>query len=147
MATKRDIKDQLSALSALIANAPAGLVIDDIAGQSRLDLDRRTLQRRLEALVDEGRIVRLGKGPGTRYQPTAAGAARQLPGLPQIVPVSPRAAQVQAYLRKPPQARKIVAYDRGFLERSKAIICMLSAGRMSRHWKLEPMPRTSSAAC
>ena len=51
MATKNEIQAQLTALQALVAQSPAGLGIEDIAAQSNLDIDRRTLQRRLPSRI------------------------------------------------------------------------------------------------
>ena len=113
MASKTEIKQQLLTLQALIADAPDGLSIDEIATQSKVGVDRRTLQRRLEAMLNNGLISRDGKGSDTRYR--NGGTPRQ-PQQAFIVPVSTQGAVVQAYLNKPLQSRKIVGYVRGFLD-------------------------------
>ena len=116
MATKNEIQAQLTALQALVAQSPAGLGIEDIAAQSNLDIDRRTLQRRLETLVKDGRITRSGKTSDTSYRTGDAEPPPRDPQLALLVPVSKPGAKVQAYVRKPVQARKIVGYERSFLD-------------------------------
>lgn len=116
MASKNEISTQLEALRTAVANAQDGLTIDQLDAAAALDIDRRTLQRRLEALIKEQRIGKTGKGPATRYVQAGAEAAEQLPQMALFVPISKAGAKVQTYIRKPLQARKAVAYDRGFLE-------------------------------
>ena len=113
MASKTEIKQQLITLQDLIAEAPDGLSIEEIATQSNFTVDRRTLQRRLEAMVNDGLISRDGKGSDTRYR---NGGTPKQPQPTFIVPISKQGAVVQAYLNKPLQSRKIVGYDRGFID-------------------------------
>jgi hypothetical protein len=118
MATQQEIVGELDRLQALIARTPDGLRLDQIANQSALPLDRRTLQRRLKALVNSCRIGTSGKGSGTRYR--ALGAPEPDGPSPQFalfLAISARASKVQAYVRQPVADRKIVGYDRDFLDR------------------------------
>lgn len=116
MASKRDIDDQLTALVALIANVEPGLVIQEIAAQANLGLDRRTLQRRLEALVAVGQIVRVGNGTSTRYLRANVASATSNAVTSPVVPLSNLGAKVQAVITRPLSARGIVGYERGFLD-------------------------------
>lgn len=116
MASKLEIQDQLNKLRTLFTHASNGLLINQIAPQSNLDLDRRTLQRRLETLVKDGHVLRSGKGTATRYQ---SGGRLQAPvdsRLAIFVPVSTQGAKIQTYIRKPYHRRKIVGYEHGFLD-------------------------------
>ncbi len=114
MATKQEIDDQLTALRKLLAAAASSLAIEQIEAQSKLELDRRTLQRRLKNLVKSGLITKTGKTSTARY---AASKGTPPADDQQLIPVSKAGAKVQAYLRKAPGARKIVGYERGFLDR------------------------------
>lgn len=120
MASKLEIDVQLAALAAVIGNAQAGLGIHEISAQANLGLDRRTLQRRLETLVEAGQVVRAGNGSSTRYQRRIAGGATSGAGAPPVVhpviPLSTQGVKVQAAIRQPLPARGIVGYERGFLD-------------------------------
>src|SRR5262245_10206481 len=85
---------------------------------------RRTLQHRLKALVDDGRLTREGEGKGTRYllprvavaAGTAAGRGEAKAEAEAIIPLSKAGKAIQAYVRQPSAARKPVGYDRAFLD-------------------------------
>ena len=63
MASKKDINDQLSQLHAALASVPDGLSAEDLHVVTRLEIDLRTLQRRLDALIKDGRVSKDGQGP------------------------------------------------------------------------------------
>lgn len=121
MATKKQIADQLDHLAALLAGAPEGLVIEEVEDRADLDLDRRTLQRRLEALIEERRATSSGKGRATRYSALAGSATQEQPA-PQpaqrdlFVPVSKAGGEILRHVSRPLADRKPVGYDRAFLE-------------------------------
>ncbi len=109
-------------------------------------LSRRTLQRRLAALVAEKRIESFGEGRATRYRllranmeaqfapviapekvsaPQTSGVAPQrslrMPvvsygGSTAYVPVSPEGEEIRRYVSQPRQKRTPVSYETGFLE-------------------------------
>ena len=85
---------------------------------------RRTLQHRIKALVEAGRLLKRGSGRGARYgvpgrnlaadQAIAAdSAAGARPGAP--LPHSETGAEIQAYVRRPTEYRKPVGYNPEFL--------------------------------
>jgi Fic family protein len=121
MAGKEDIGEQLQALETVIGAAGGGLLIEEIEATGGLDLARRTLQRRLEVLIAQGRIEKSGRGRATRY---AIGQARQ-PGEERptepvqtdiFVPVSRAGGEIMRRVSAPPGARTPVGYNRAFLE-------------------------------
>jgi hypothetical protein len=116
MASEHGIQDQLNNLRTLIAQASGGLLITQIAARSSLDLDRRTLQRRLQTLVKDGHIARSGKGTATRYQSVDRPQAPVDSQVALVVPVSTQGAKIRTFIRKPYHGRKIVGYERGFLD-------------------------------
>ena len=64
---KRIPKTELDEIVAIVAEFPSGASIDDVFGANDNTLPRRTLQRRLTLLVNRNRLMRLGRGPATRY--------------------------------------------------------------------------------
>ena len=116
MASKLEIDDQLAALVAVIGNGQVGLGIQEIAAQANLGLDRRTLQRRLETLIGAGTVVRAGHGSATRYQRRIVGDPDNSEVIASFVPLSKPGAKVQVAMRQPLPARRIIGYERGFLD-------------------------------
>lgn len=115
--------DQLDHLATLIAAQPDGLGIDAIAKLQGNRLTRRTLQRRLALLAQQGRIQMLGEARAVRYVGIAQEVTSlQLP-MPTVqataevyVPVSPEGAEIKAHVRQPRAMRAPVGYQLAFLE-------------------------------
>jgi len=89
-------------------------------------IPQRTLQYRLKNLEEQGRVIREGKGPATRYRlPGAtrdqkATAARQASSAEEKqekaqVPFSAESRKIRDYLQRPLGSRKAVGYNRQFL--------------------------------
>ena len=125
-----------------IVNALSGLA--DGGSVSRIGkalgetMPRRTLQRRLAALVAQGRLVREGRGQGTLYRLPAAQSARPAQAaesqerrrlqvsshfnihdgsrIIHHIPISEEGAAVERLVRAPIQRRPPVGYNRAFLE-------------------------------
>lgn len=118
MATKDEIENQLTALRAALEGQPRSLLIDEIEAAAGLGLDRRTMQRRLEDLVQRGDVVTEGKKRGTRYRLAAAGAPAATPAAQRdfFVPLSKAGGDILRLVTRPPGARKPVGYDRVFLD-------------------------------
>lgn len=75
---------------------------------------RRTLQYRLRALVDAGRLRLTGDGRAARYH--LGGKAISQPEAAHIVPLSPGGQTLLAYVRQSVAMRQPVGYDRAFLD-------------------------------
>ncbi len=75
---------------------------------------RRTLQYRLRALVDAGRLRLSGDGRAARYH--LGGEAVPQAEAADIVPLSPESQALLAYVRQPVAMRQPVGYDRAFLD-------------------------------
>ena len=131
---RRTPTQELKLIEALIAKHPPGLGISelDVLLSARLTpaLNRRTLQRRLERLVADGRAVtegdstarvyKLGPAPLVvqRTRATAPSAQTQTAAAEAeiYVPVSAQGAAIRDLVRRPLMLRKPIGYQRGFLE-------------------------------
>ena len=98
--------------------------IDAIGHALEISVPRRTLQRRLAALVAEGRLIRDGRGQGTRYRlpgeetapPPHSAEARTPATVDYHIPLSDAGASVGRAVRAPIQQRPPVGYRREFLD-------------------------------
>ena len=75
------------------------------------EVSRRTLQRRLSALVKSGRLIIQGGGPSTAY---LLPMPRDVKG--KYIPLSPSGAEVRQLVRRPQSERMPVSYKREFLD-------------------------------
>jgi DNA-binding Lrp family transcriptional regulator len=100
-------------LAALAAGAELGLVaITESIGP---DVARRTVQRRVAALLDAGRLRAVGQARGRRYAlatPATTGPA----GEAVTLPASPEGEALRRYVRRPRAERTPVGYDRALLD-------------------------------
>lgn len=60
-------QSELDAISRSVDGFPAGASVEQIAGDLEIDMPRRTLQRRLAQLVEQGWLLSEGRGRGCRY--------------------------------------------------------------------------------
>lgn len=132
--TRRTLDEELQAIEALIAEQAGGIgisALENILAQ-RLPAvpNRRTLQRRLDRLIQAGRIVSKGESVALVYQQAPQSAvvnvaavtasASVSPVSPQqaelYVPVSAEGAAIRERMRLPLMHRRPVGYQREFLE-------------------------------
>ena len=134
----------LEELRHVMARNLGGLSIDEIASSLAAAMPRRTLQRRLEELCEQGQIIRSGKARATRYVFAHGGAlapaampkwqpdelpinrVREDPPEPVMpdeaaapgtgIRFTPEAISVRDHIRQPLSQRKGVGYRPGFLE-------------------------------
>jgi len=108
--------DLLSSIQA----AGNGLTLAELLTQ-RPGIARRTAQRLIAKLIEEGRVTAYGEGRARRYfggaaipilavQPGASVGA-----FPSFIPLSADSLDILAYVDQPAQARKPVGYQREFL--------------------------------
>lgn len=119
-------RDELDQLLALIAAQADGLGIEAINRSQSNRMTRRTLQRRLALLVDQGRIQSVGGARAVRYiclpQAREGGEVIHAPKPTLLasgetdVPVSPEGEEIKAYVRQPRAMRPPVGYKLAFLE-------------------------------
>ena len=72
-------KSELDTIYDIVGELPAGASVEDIRCKLNTETSRRTLQRRLALLVEQGRLVLEGRGRGSHYRlPLKGGAAPSL---------------------------------------------------------------------
>ncbi len=121
----RRIQDKdLLVIEEAVRRHPEGMTAQDIADALEPAPPRRTLQYRLKSLVNDKRLVMEGRGRWARYIAprivaavgTAGGRTEARAESDAQLPLSKAAAKIQDYIRKSPQLRKPVGYQRGFLD-------------------------------
>lgn len=122
--------EELQLIETILAAHPGGLRIADLeaelARQQGVLLNRRTLQRRLQKLVDAQRLVtegesiavvyRLVPGAVAQVSVSATAAATAMAEAELYVPVSPEGATIRDQVRLPLMHRRPVGYRRAFLD-------------------------------
>lgn len=117
--------DQLTLIEAIVASQPGGMGISalelEMARRQGTRPSRRTLQRRLQKLVDSARLTTEGESIALVYK-RVAGTAGQVSavdtaaaGLGLSVPLSPEGAAIRDKVRQPLMWRKPVGYQAAFL--------------------------------
>ena len=119
-------EDSLQAIVEAARRHPDGVTAGEVADSLPADLPRRTLQYRLKALVDDGRLIMTGSGRWARYRAPRAVAASVSPASFEFAtgtatglvlpPLSEAGASIREYVRQPEQARSPVGYDTLFLD-------------------------------
>jgi hypothetical protein len=93
-----------------IGNNPNGTGLDQLLRVLDGQVSRRTLQRRLSALVRLGRLISEGAGPSTIYLLPKAAEEEE-----NYVRLSPSGAEVRGLVRRTQSERTPVSYNREFL--------------------------------
>lgn len=94
-----------------VENNPSGMGIEELLRLFQGEVSRRTLQRRLSALVKSGRLITQGGGPSTVYLLPRRGDPKG-----KYFPLSPSGAEVRQLVRRPQSERTPVSYKREFLD-------------------------------
>ncbi len=122
---KRIQEEYLQAIEEAMRQRPEGMTAQQINNALESAPPRRTLQYRLKSLVDSKRLVMEGKGRWARYRVprviwravrAGAGNSTASARLEVLPPLSEPGAEIQEYVRRPPEARMPVGYDRAFLD-------------------------------
>ena len=100
----------LSKIKTLLSKRDGGLLLEEIG--AIIPAPRRTLQRYLAELVDQGEVVREGKARAIRYKP-----ATQLQAEAETFEVSKSSQNLLVKVTRPISQRRIVGYQRDFLEK------------------------------
>ncbi len=113
----------LEVIEQALQDYPGGASAQQILLAVATPLPLRTLQYRLKKLAGRQRIVKEGGGRSARYrratvpsESDAAASNSQPSSDDLVVPISAAAAPIRDYVRRRPEARKPVGYDRAFLD-------------------------------
>ena len=104
----------MDAIAAAVGVAADGLGIDALQAAFPA-VPRRSLQRYLASLIDEGRLAAVGNARARRYQATAMPGAAPVDAGESELPLSPPGRDVRAEVRRPLSRRRPVGYRREFL--------------------------------
>ena len=116
-------EEDLAAIEKVVHRHPDGIAARGIADALPADLPLRTLQHRLQRLVEGGRLIKQGERRWTKYRLPPTGPEEDAAAAPEIeqegrdiVPLSENGAVTRDYLRQPYEARKPTGYNRDFLD-------------------------------
>jgi hypothetical protein len=121
---RRILEHDLQAIEETVRRHPEGVTAQQIADALKPAPPRRTLQYRLKSLVDSKRLFMEGEGRWARYRVpriaealgVAAGRGEARAEGEALLPLSKEGLEIQDYVRRPPEARKPVGYQRSFLD-------------------------------
>lgn len=111
--------EELDAIAGVIAAHPDGARASVVRGGLDFDLPPRMLQRRLNRLVEEDRIIARGSGKGRIYFPGLSAASRPGGSSPRVeeeIPLSSAAREIRRLVQSPLSARTPVGYNPDFLD-------------------------------
>ncbi len=114
---EKKTNDQLEAIKGALRQFPDGAAIEDIKAASGLELELRTLQRRLEKLQEIGQIFTSGNKRSTRYYLTKEIVEEQSKAaIAPAIPLSDAGKAILASVSAPIETRRPVGFNRAFLE-------------------------------
>ena len=106
-----------------ISRCPDGVGISNLLDSFADFISRRSLQRRLANLVEEGRLKTEGEGRALRYGLPSVGSGISASvrhtvevSIEADVPITPESEEIKAFIRQPRQQRRPVSYNQDFLE-------------------------------
>ncbi|MCC8421522.1 MULTISPECIES: hypothetical protein [Photorhabdus] len=104
-------------------------------------IPRRTIQRWLGQLVEDGKVHALGEGRGRRYVISERETLKQVTersgDFPSYIPLSEDSKDVLRYIDQPMKARVPVGYQREFLESYKPNVThYLSVPIRNQLWRM-----------
>ncbi len=114
----QEIEQQNEEIITLLSKHPEGLSRGQISEKLSFFINDKTLQRRLTALTEDGRIARKGERKATRYHPLKSPIETDKGHLKdaQTNIFSPKSQKKLKFLDTPLYAREKVSYNRDFLD-------------------------------
>ena len=111
--------DEYRIILDIVRSFPDGASVSQIDSLLPQKFPSRSLQRRLQSLVEQERLVREGMGRGSRYWWPSTNVVAEPPAefLPLAqLPLSDTGKAIQLTVRGPLHSRKPVGYQRAFLD-------------------------------
>lgn len=109
-------EEHLQSILRLVGSQPDGMSFGSIKAGLKEDIKRRTLQNQLRHLVNQKQLVTHGKGRWLKYR--LATSEDKVPES-ETLPLSKDGMSVQRLISRPLTNRKVVGYNRDFLESYK----------------------------
>ena len=114
-------EEQLDTILSIVARYSDGASVGDLMQSPELDLPRRTLQRRIDRLIDQKRLVPVGEGRARRYIVARAAeraAETETPYHPGSDSdwLSPEGKEIRNNVKRPVNLRTPVGYNADFLD-------------------------------
>ncbi len=114
-------QEELDVILEVVGRYPDGASPADIMEAPELDLSRRTLARRLQLLLEEGRIVPVGEGRARRYvlpkrEEEPSETAIIVPVQQRWLALHPNRKRSASVVTRPVTARHPVGYNADFLD-------------------------------
>ena len=106
---------ELEAICALVESHPSGIGLQAMNRTLEFPLHSRTLQRRLNRLVREGRIASVGANKGALYFPVGSSTAAVEKAATHEIPLSKESVALRNKVTQPVSRRTPVGYDIEFL--------------------------------
>ncbi|MCC5850083.1 MAG: Fic family protein [Verrucomicrobia bacterium] len=122
-------QDELRMLEALVERHPEGMDASAIREGVEFEGGERTLQRRLNRLAEEGRIVKRGRGRGTRYFPAEGSkASAEISSEEWPSYLSREGKDIARLVRRPVSERTPVGYGLELLQSYTPNVTMYLSG-------------------
>lgn len=123
MGESSKIAKQIDAIIKILRPIEAGISIEEIRSTPGLDIEIRTLQRRMADLIKLGLVQTIGDKRSTRYyynKPVTVGSWVEEPQVRyHTLSLSEKSQEIRSLITLPIQRRKHVGYNREFLEQYK----------------------------
>ncbi len=118
---KEILQNELDELKEILANYPEGASLKEILNSPKIQMHRRSLQRRLALLLKLGQIIVVGESRARRYKLPPANNKNSTNSAIETskeykIPLSTNSESIQLQIRQPIQARTPVGYNRKFLD-------------------------------
>jgi len=107
---------ELRTIEDVLKAHPSGLSRISIAEALGKTIAPRTLQSHLRTLIDQGRVVAEGQGRAVKYRAAKTKSRAAITHTPELLPLSKAAKEIQERVLQPLTKRKIVGYNRAFLD-------------------------------
>jgi len=111
-------KTEYNTLLEVVARYPEGVAVSSLLVLSEIHFSKRTLQRRIDALLESGHLKAKGQGRGRRYHVALTEIDKWQTQLAEDagISLSPEAKQIRARVTRPYTQRDPVGYKDAFLD-------------------------------
>ncbi len=109
-------QQELEQIKRAVKESNKALSISEIKKQTRLEIEPRTLLRRLNKLVDQKIIKKIGKKRGAAYQIAFNANESEQQFELELIPLTEQSKEFLSLVNRPQTSRSPVGYEREFLK-------------------------------